>query len=104
MSWADGAIESLNVGESVYIWPKGNSMHPKVKSGARVTLDPITDPAALKKGDIVLVTVKGRTYLHLIKAVQGNGERFLIGNNRGGTNGWTNASHVHGVATEIING
>jgi len=30
--------------------------------------------------------VKGSDYLHLIKAV--NQGRFLIGNNRGGTNGW----------------
>jgi hypothetical protein len=33
-------------------------------------------------GDIVLCRVGGRQYLHLILAIQG--ERFQIGNNRGG--------------------
>jgi hypothetical protein len=26
-----------------------------------------------------------------------NGDRYLIGNNRGGLNGWTNRKHIHGV-------
>jgi hypothetical protein len=45
------------------------------------------------------VRVKGNVYLHLIKAI--NGERFLIGNNRGGINGWVNAKNIYGVATKV---
>jgi hypothetical protein len=45
-------------------------------------------------GDVVLCRVRGSVYLHLIKAVQG--ERFLIGNNKGGTNGWAERTQVFG--------
>ena len=43
--------------------------------------------------------VRGTDYLHLIKAIQG--DRFLIGNNRGGTNGWVGANCIYGIATKI---
>jgi hypothetical protein len=43
--------------------------------------------------------VRGRVYLHLVKAVQG--DRVLIGNNRGGTNGWVNRVAVYGIATRV---
>jgi hypothetical protein len=43
--------------------------------------------------------VRGREYLHLVKAAQGN--RSLIGNNRGGTNGWVGRSAIVGIATRI---
>jgi len=38
-------------------------------------------------------------YLHLIKAV--DGQRFLIGNNRGGINGWVGPQAIYGIATRI---
>ena len=38
-------------------------------------------------------------YLHLIKAV--NQGRFLIGNNRGGLNGWVGPHAIYGLATRI---
>ena len=69
-----------------------------VRDGARVTVAPCrTDD--LKVGDIVLVRVRGRVYLHLIKAV--DGRRFLIGNNHGGTNGWVGPQAIYGIATRI---
>lgn len=102
MSWAKYAKKKLLFGEEATVKPRGHSMVPLVKSGAKVTVSPIADKAQLAKGDIVLVTVRGRTYLHLIKAVQG--KQYLIGNNKGGTNGWAHANNVHGIATEIDNG
>lgn len=76
-------------------------MRPRVNDGARVTLEPIGE-RALCIDDIVLVRVGGRDYLHLIKAVQG--ERYLIGNNRGGINGWVGRSAVYGRAVAIDDG
>lgn len=73
-------------------------MRGKVESGSLVTLEPV-DPKALKVDDIVLVRVKGNVYLHLVLAR--DGDRFLIGNNRGGTNGWVGPSAVYGVATKV---
>ena len=73
-------------------------MPGKVDDGATVTLEPC-DPAKLKVGDIVLVRVRGRDYLHLIKAVDKH--RFLIGNNRGGINGWVGQNCIFGIATKV---
>ena len=73
-------------------------MTGKVNDGALVTLSPAKD-AALTQGAIVLVKVRGTIYLHLIHAVQG--ERFLIGNNRGGLNGWVGRSSIYGIAIRV---
>ncbi len=98
MSWAKFAIEALRAGKTVQIRPRGHSMRGKVNDGDLVTLEPC-DPATLESGEVALVQVKGRDYLHLVKAMQGN--RFLIGNNRGGTNGWVGGNRIYGKATKI---
>lgn len=102
MSWAKFAIEKLQDGETTQIRPRGHSMKGKVNDRDLVTLEPV-DPDTLEVDDIVLVKVKGNVYLHLVKAikqVKGN-KRFLIGNNRGGTNGWVGGNAIFGIATEI---
>ncbi len=100
MSWAKKAVGALQRGESIEIQPKGNSMSPIVKNGATVLLAPV--PAKnLKKGDVVLVRVNRRVYLHLIKAI--GSYKFLIGNNRGGVNGWVAADAIYGKAVRIDN-
>ena len=98
MSWAKFAIESLREGKTVQIRPRGHSMKGKVNDGDLVTVEPCKADD-LTVGDIVLVRVKGHDYLHLIKAM-GNG-RFLIGNNRGGLNGWVGHHCIYGIATKI---
>jgi len=96
MGWADFAIKALQEGKAVTIKPTGNSMKGKVESGSKVTVEPIPLDE-IEIGDIVLCKVKGRQYLHLVKAKDKG--RFLIGNNRGYTNGWTSA--IYGKATKI---
>src|SRR5262249_36161458 len=98
MSWATYAKEASRRGETVQIRPRGHSMSGKVNDGDRVTLAP-ADPATLKVADIVLVRVHGTDYLHLIKAISRG--RFLIGNNRGGINGWVGSHTIYGIATKI---
>ena len=98
MSWARHAKEALAQGKTVTIRPRGHSMSGRVNDGDTVTVAPL-DPAALAVGDIVLVRVRGTDYLHLIKAIDGS--RFLIGNNRGGTNGWVGAGALFGKAVSV---
>jgi hypothetical protein len=98
MNWAQHAIDALQRGDGTQIRPRGHSMKGKVDDGALVTLAPC-DPASLAQGDVVLVRVRGRIYLHLIKAV--NQGRFLIGNNRGGINGWVGPQAIYGKATRV---
>lgn len=98
-SWATHAIEKLNNGEVVQIRPRGNSMTGRVDDGDLVTITPITESVTLDKGDVVLCRVKGLDYLHLIKAQ--SGDRYLIGNNRGGINGWVTRNSIFGKAIKI---
>jgi hypothetical protein len=98
MGWATHACEALRRGETVTVRPRGSSMKGRVNDGDRVTVAPC-DPATLKVDDVVLVRVHGHDFLHLIKAIQG--ERYLIGNNRGGINGWVGKHAIFGKATAI---
>lgn len=97
MGWASNHIEKLQKGETISFRPKGNSMQGKIESGQLCTVEPV-QPDSLQVGDIVLCKVGGKQYLHLIKAIQGS--RFQIGNNKGRTNGWTNAIYGRCVKVE----
>ena len=98
MSWAKYAKEELAKGNTTQIRPRGHSMRPKVCDGNLVTLEPVGE-RKLRKGDIVLVTVRGRDYLHLIKGV--GADTYQIGNNKGGTNGWVHPRHIHGICVRV---
>src|SRR5262245_44124085 len=101
MGWATFAIERLQKGEQTQVRPRGHSMRGKVNDGDLVTLDPCNHDS-VKPGDIVLVKVKGNVYLHLVKAR--DGDRFLIGNNRGGINGWVGPNAIFGIASKVESG
>jgi phage repressor protein C with HTH and peptisase S24 domain len=94
MAWASHYIQKLKAGEVVTFRPRGNSMVGKIHSGDLCTVEPIVDHTTLRVGDIVLCKVGGSEYLHLIKAIQD--ERFQIGNNRGGINGWVGSNGIFG--------
>jgi hypothetical protein len=47
----------------------------------------------------VLCRVNGNQYLHLVKAIQG--ERYQIGNNRGGINGWITRRQLYGCLSQV---
>ncbi len=50
-------------------------------------------------GDIVYCKVKGKYFTHLVKAK--NLDRgCLIGNNKGGINGWT--KHIYGKVVKVL--
>lgn len=98
MGWATHAREALARGETVQVRPRGHSMTGRIDDGDIVTLAPC-DPGALQVGDAVLVRVHGNMLLHLIKAIQG--DRMLIGNNRGKINGWANKNAILGKVVEV---
>lgn len=98
MGWASAAIARLQQGQVVTLRPRGHSMVGRVNDGDLVTVEPIGE-RDLHAGDVVLVRVHGREYLHLVKAIQGG--RALIGNTRGGVNGWVGRQAIPGIATQI---
>lgn len=98
MGWASGHIERLRQGEAVQFRPRGGSMRGRIESGQLVTVEPVAT-AALAVGDIVLCSVRGVHYLHLIKAIRG--PQFQIGNNRGGINGWIGERAIYGRCSRI---
>ena len=98
MGWASHYIERLRKGETVSFRPRGNSMSGRIESGQLCTVEPV-DAAAIKVGDLVLCKVRGREYLHMVKAIQG--ARFQIGNNRGHINGWISAGAIFGRCNKV---
>ena len=98
MGWASQYIAKLQKGETVSFRPRGNSMSGKIESGQLCTVEP-ADSTTIKAGDIVLCKVRGREYLHIVKAIQG--PRFQIGNNRGHINGWITAGSIFGRCLRI---
>jgi hypothetical protein len=98
MGWASGYIARLQQGETVQFRPRGQSMRGRINSGQLCTVEPVA-VESLQVGDIVLCRVHGQQYLHLILAIQG--ERFQIGNNRGGINGWVSARNIFGRCSRV---
>lgn len=94
---------ALKAGHTCWVLGIGNSMTPILKSHQPVIITPLTDEMVLEKKDIVLAKVNGHYYLHLIHAIKGNNELFLIGNNHGHMNGWVSRRNVFGKVIEIIN-
>jgi hypothetical protein len=76
-------------------------MKGRIEPGQLCTVVP-ADPATIAIGDIVLCTVAGHQYLHLVKAIEPG--RFQIGNNRGFINGWIGPEDLHGrcIAVEPL--
>jgi len=88
----------LESGETFVTSEKGNSMTPLIKSGQEHELSPC-ELKDVSIGDIVYAKVGNRYYTHLVKNISKEG-LVLIGNNHGGTNGWTD--NVYGKVTEVF--
>lgn len=102
-NWAESYIRRLMSGEQqVSMWPVGNSMTPRIKSGQHVVVQKVDDQSSLRKGDIVLCRIGSRDYLHLVKSIRVTADGhpiFQIANNHGRINGWTR--HVYGKVVKI---
>jgi hypothetical protein len=90
-------LERLQNGETFETNEKGNSMVPLIKSGQNHILAPATWET-VEVNDIVYAKVKGNFYTHLVKAKDLQ-KGCLIGNNKGGINGWT--KNIFGKVIEI---
>jgi hypothetical protein len=95
MNWK---VEKLLNGETFITKERGNSMIPLIYSGQPHRLSPIT-LEKVEVGDIVYCKVRSNYYTHLVKAKDAN-KGVLIGNNKGGINGWTKS--VYGIVVEVI--
>lgn len=96
--WAQNYIEKLKKGQTVSFRPRGNSMTPIIRSGQQCIVVPL-GTQSLQKGDVVLCKVKGNHYLHKILSV--GQDKYLIGNNHGGKNGWIKRDHIYGLLAGV---
>jgi hypothetical protein len=101
VSWAKFWIQKLKAGETVSFRPRGNSMTGRIESGQLVTVSP--DVSSLSVGDVVLCTVRGMHYLHLITGIRDNvgKKQFQISNNHNRVNGWTSLEKVYGKLISV---
>lgn len=73
-------------------------MRPRIQSGDLVIVDPLNGYLPVK-GDVVLCTVAGSSYLHLVGAVRG--DSYQITNARGHVNGWVGIGKIHGILVAV---
>jgi len=94
-------IEELQAGRTAKFKGSGNSMHPRIKSGATVTLEPVPDLNDLEVGDAVFCKVRGNVFTHVVSALRGKGDNreVQISNLKGHVNGWT--TKVYGRVIEV---
>lgn len=98
MSWATHIVARLQAGETVaFKAPNGNSMRPRIDPGDPCVVEPVRGEVAV--GEVVVCRVKGNHYLHLVKARKG--DRYQIGNNRNGINGWVGIEAIYGRLTSV---
>lgn len=91
-------LEKLQNGETFITKEYGNSMVPLIHSGQEHKIEPIAWENC-EVDDIVYCKVKGRFLTHLVKAKNAD-KGLLIGNNKGGINGWT--KQVYGKVIEVL--
>ena len=94
------AAQHLLNGETCILTGYGQSMTPRLKSGQKVKVIPITEDVVLEKNDIVFCKVNGCYYLHKISAIK-NQKTYQISNNHGHVNGWISKSKIYGKVVEI---
>jgi len=96
------AIAELREGRQTVLKCHGNSMRPRIHSGATLTLDPV-ELADVSVGDAVLCKVRGNTYVHLCSALKGgtDNRQVQISNASGHVNGWTTS--VYGRVINVEN-
>jgi len=105
-------IARLRAGETVRYRESGNSMSGLIAHRQLITCEPIRDFGEIRPNQglrsAVFCKVKGNYYTHLVKAVRSRVKEdgaivheFLIGNNRGGTNGWTTQEKVFGRVVRV---
>jgi hypothetical protein len=88
----------VGAGDVVTLRPRGQSMRGMIEDRDEVCVAPV-DASLVEPGDVVLVKVSGRVYLHKVLAAEQH--RVQIGNNRGGTNGWTPRRQVVGIVVSV---
>lgn len=104
MGWAVNHITKLNRGEWANFRPYGHSMKGLIESGDSVSVVPKTYIGKeIEVGTIVLCTIGRREYLHKVLKMEtkNNVTKFLIGNNRGGINGWITREDIHGMCLTV---
>jgi len=99
MGWATTYIAELKAGRQVAFRPTGNSMTPRIKPKELCTVVPLVETDTLEKGDVVLCSVNGSQFLHIVTAVQG--DHVQISNNHNYVNGWTGRAQVYGKLVSV---
>ncbi len=99
-------VEALQRGETVQFRCNGNSMTPRMHKGDLLTIEPIVDYTTIERGDAVFCKVRKMLTVHKVTGIDGKAPnmRFLISNNHGHDNGWTNQEHVYGKLTKVEKG
>jgi signal peptidase I len=74
----DISSELLSLGYKVRFRPAGQSMHPTIRDGETVTVEPLA-ACAVRRGDIILYVTQGRLIAHRVVRLESVEEaRFIL--------------------------
>lgn len=90
----------LQAGETVAFRGKGNSLHPRIKSGECCKYAPVRTHDDIQEKDIVFCQIKGRYWGHIVKKKTPVGGRdmfqYTISNIHGWENGTCTLPYIYG--------
>ncbi len=99
-------IAQLKAGETVYHTGHGNSMTGRINDGDIETLEPVTDPSKIRKGDAVFCKIRSGTVLtHEVIGIRKNGKslEFHIARRwpTRRSNGWVSQENIYGRVVAV---
>lgn len=80
----DVSTELLRAGYSIRFRPGGHSMHPTIRDGEAVTVEPV-NALAVKRGDILLYQTERGVIAHRVRSIKKNGNAAKVFILRGDT-------------------
>ena len=72
------SVELLRLGYRVRFRPKGTSMHPAIRDGETITVEPVS-PADVKRGDIIFCRTDDALIAHRVVSIKGRTSFVLRG-------------------------
>jgi Peptidase S24-like len=102
ISRVDAVVCMLAAGVPVRLSAFGGSMHPAIRSGELLVVEPVGQKQ-LGRGQVVLIRHGSQLVAHRIVR-KAPGPRFLVAGDRSGDNGWLSREAVLGCVVGVMRG
>ena len=74
----DVSTELLKLGYSIRFRPSGRSMYPTIRDGEAVTVEPVSAPDGIRRGDILLYSAERKLTAHRVRLMEKTGDKVFF--------------------------